>query len=249
MARAEASVKADDIDSIERADEDAIEYFTFAVPQSKSKVLITSRRTLFGMANTTTQVEGFSESDVGRFITSRCTLFNLDRQMFTSQLVKELVAATEGSPLNIEDLIRLMAIVPPKEAIKVWANKQGQEARKYALGRELDMLSREARHVLIAACLYNGAVSYPELRAVTGYGDQCLSDGLAELQLNAAAYRALAISAFFLRDKLLLLRTFSEWFNECPDDPRAHSEWQRISARLGLSSGDLDVPEAIIARL
>lgn len=175
-------VIVDDIDSVEKADEDAIEFFTFNVPQSKSKVLLTSRRTVFGMANTTTEIEGFSESDVGRFVTSRCLLFNLDRQIFTSQVVKSVVAATQGSPLYIEDLMRLMTVVPAKEAIKAWADQKGQNVRQYALGRELEMLPREATHVLIAACLYDTAVSYEELRAVTGYPDGTLTDCLSRLQ-------------------------------------------------------------------
>ena len=148
-------IVVDDIDSIEKDDEDAIEFFTFLAPQTLSKVLLTSRRTVFGMATSTTQVEGFSDSDVGRFITSRCRLFNIDRQMFSSELVRNILDVTEGSPLYIEDLIRLMAILPPRDAVKAWADHKGQNARQYALGRELDMLSREARHVLIAACLYN----------------------------------------------------------------------------------------------
>lgn len=175
-------VIVDDIDSVERADEDVIEFFTFSVPQTKSKVLLTSRRTIFGMANATTSVEGFSEGDVGRFISSRCQMFGLDRQIFTSQLVKSIRLVTEASPLYIDDLMRLMTIMPPGDAIKAWSEQQGQSARQYALGRELDMLTREARHALIAACFYDTAVSFQEVRAITGYSDACLSDSLAQLQ-------------------------------------------------------------------
>ena len=177
-----ALIIVDDIDSIEKNDEDAIEFFTFVAPQTKSKVLLTSRRTIFGMATSTTQIEGFSESDIGRFITSRCRLFSIDRQLFNSELVHRVLDVTEGSPLYMEDLIRLMAVLPAREAIAAWESHKGQNAREYALGREMDMLSREARHVLIAACLYDSAVSYEELRAVTGYMDPALSDSLAQLQ-------------------------------------------------------------------
>lgn len=175
-------VIVDDIDSIEKTDEDAIEFFTFSAPQTKSKVILTSRRTIFGMAKITSQVDGFSQSDIGRFITSRSALFCLDRQVFTSQLVKEMLDVTEGSPLYVEDLMRLMAVVPPKEAIKAWAAQMGQNVRQYALGRELERLSREARHILIAACQYDSAVSYEELQAVTGYAKDHLTDGLRQLQ-------------------------------------------------------------------
>ena len=134
------------------------------------------------MANTTTQVEGFSESDVGRFITSRCQLFGMDRKMFEGSLVSEIRRVTQGSPLYIEDLMRLMCVTPPADAVKAWGNKQGQAAREYALGRELDQLTREARQVLIAACFYSASVSFPELKAVTGLGDSALMDSLSQLQ-------------------------------------------------------------------
>ena len=42
-------IVVDDIDSIEK-DDDVIEFFTFLAPQTLSKVLLTSRRTVFGMA-------------------------------------------------------------------------------------------------------------------------------------------------------------------------------------------------------
>src|SRR5205807_2607345 len=61
----------DDVDSLEGEGENAIEFFTLFMPQTKSKVLFTSRRVVFGMANTTTHVGGFNDSDAERFIFSR----------------------------------------------------------------------------------------------------------------------------------------------------------------------------------
>ena len=66
-----ALVVVDDIDSLESEDEDAIEFFTFSVPQTKSKVLLTSRRVVFGMGKATTHIGGFNEADSERFIRSR----------------------------------------------------------------------------------------------------------------------------------------------------------------------------------
>lgn len=177
-----ALVVVDDIDSIDTSQEDVIEFFSFTVPNTKSKVLLTSRRGIWGMANATTQVEGFSESDVGRFITSRCQLFGMDRNMFDSRLVKDILKVTEGSPLYIEDLMRWMCVVPPTDAIAAWRDKGGQTARQYALGRELDLLTRDARQVLIAACFYPNSVSYAELKAITGIGDAGLMDCITQLQ-------------------------------------------------------------------
>ncbi len=177
-----ALIVVDDIDTLDSTDEDVIEFFSFTVPQTASKVLLTSRRVIWGMANTTTQVEGFSASDVGRFITSRCQLFGMDRKIFDSSLVSEIRRVTEGSPLYIEDLMRLICVMPPAAATKAWGEKQGQAARQYALGRELEQLTREARQVLIAACFYSASVSFAELKAITGLGDSALMDSLSQLQ-------------------------------------------------------------------
>jgi hypothetical protein len=172
----------DDVDSLEGEDEDAIEFFTFSVPQTKSKVLLTSRRTVFGMGKTTTYVGGFNDQDAEAFIFSRCRLMGLDQNLLTKAHIREIIKVTEASPLYIEDLMRLLAVVPPQEAVRVWRDKKGDDARQYALGRELELLSNQARHVLLAACIRPGAVSFPELEALTGLSGDQISGALGELQ-------------------------------------------------------------------
>lgn len=177
-----ALVVVDDIDSLESQDEDVIEFFSLHVPQTKSKILFTSRRTLFGMGGTTTHVSGLDAQDGDRFIASRCQLMELDPALFTGSIVGEIMKVTEGSPLYIEDVIRLTSIITPKEAIRHWREKGGDLARRYALGREWDLLSNEAREVLIAACIGPPAVSVPELEAITGFTSEILTTALRELQ-------------------------------------------------------------------
>jgi hypothetical protein len=53
-------VVVDDIDSVEQDGEDVIEFFSLTVPQTKAKVLFTSRRVIWGMAKTTTGMPGRS---------------------------------------------------------------------------------------------------------------------------------------------------------------------------------------------
>jgi tetratricopeptide (TPR) repeat protein len=177
-----ALIVVDDIDSLEAEDEDVIEFFTFSVPQTKSKVLLTSRRVVFGMGKTTTHVRGFGERDAERFIFSRCRLMEIESSVLTKSLVEEIIRVTEASPLYIEDLLRLVALIPPREAIKAWKERVGDEARVYALGREIDLLSHKARELLVAACASPRPVSYPELEAVTGLSADQLMGGLGELQ-------------------------------------------------------------------
>jgi hypothetical protein len=177
-----ALLVVDDIDTLEGEAEEAIEFFTLTVPQTKSKVLLTSRRTVFGMGGTTTHIGGFTDSDAEAFIVSRAQLMGLDQAILSRSTVREIVRVTEASPLYIEDLMRLLAVIPPAETVRVWKERRGDEARKYALGRELEMLSADAKHVLLAACVSSGPSSFPELVAVTGLGEEGLSSALAELQ-------------------------------------------------------------------
>jgi hypothetical protein len=177
-----ALVVVDDLDSLEGQDEEAIEFFALAAPVTKSKILITTRRTVFGMAHTTTHVSGMSPEDFGKFVKSRCHIFGLDPGLLTADRINEIRELTEGSPLYAEDMLRLAASVSLAEAIKSWKGKDGDEVRRYALGRELDMLSVEAKETLLAACLSPGPVSFAELESVTGFSKIRLNAAIAEMQ-------------------------------------------------------------------
>jgi hypothetical protein len=173
----------DDIDSLDSSNEDVIEFFSFQVPQTKSKVLFTSRRVIFGMGNTTTHVSGFSEEDAEKFIMSRCGLLGIDVRNFDRRTIESIVKATDGSPLFIEDLIRLSAVTRSiNAAIDMWKERGGNIARKYALGREVELLTVNAKKVLFAACLGTGHVSFAELEAVTGLTSDYVTAALQELQ-------------------------------------------------------------------
>ncbi len=173
----------DDVDSITRENEEVTEFLSFQVPQTKSKILFTSRRTLFGMGGSTIHVEGFNKEDAKQFIVSRCNLMNLDTAMFTDEIMADITRITEGSPLYIEDLMRLISVIPVKEAIRQWEDKGGNDARRYALGRECDLLETEgARRVLMAASICKNAISFVELEAITGYSSKIITESLNELQ-------------------------------------------------------------------
>ncbi|MCE9673657.1 AAA family ATPase [Myxococcus stipitatus] len=177
-----ALVVVDDIDSLEGAGEDAIEFFTLSVPQTKSKVLLTSRRTILGLGHTVTQVAGLSREDAEAFVRSRYELLGMDAKRLDASLLKQLVDSTGASPLYLEDLIRLVVVMPAKQAIQEWTARSGDEARRYALGRELDKLSSVARELLAAACVTQRAVSFGELQALTGQSHEALAAALGELQ-------------------------------------------------------------------
>ena len=134
------------------------------------------------MGKTTTHVEGFTDAEAKGFIMSRADIMGLDSAALTERLLADVVRVSEASPLYIEDLMRLFAVMPPSDAVRMWAEKGGDEARKYALGREFELLSANAKHVLLAACIGSGPISFAELTAVTGLREGQLVAALAELQ-------------------------------------------------------------------
>ena len=177
-----ALVVVDDVDSLEGEEEAAIEFFVLDVPRTKSKILFTSRRVVLGMGNITAHIGGLTAVDAKEFVLSRCRAMELDHAVLTDSILAEMIRITEASPLYLGDLVRLFAVVPPKEAIGLWKQKAGDEARQYALGRELDQLQVSAKEVLMAACISDAPVSFPELESVTGLPEDQLRVHLKDLQ-------------------------------------------------------------------
>jgi tetratricopeptide (TPR) repeat protein len=176
-----ALLVVDDIDSLELSAEDATEFFSLIAPTTKSKILFTSRRVLFGLGNTTIHVSGLPESEAIEFIRSRCKLLELEEELILPQ-ASRIIAATEASPLFMEDLLRLCSVLPVQEAIKMWESRKGDQARQYALGREFEMLSEAGKAVLAAACYKPGPTTFLELQAATGLSDESMSEALLNLQ-------------------------------------------------------------------
>ena len=184
LAQLPALIILDDVDSLEGQNlELVMSYFLYRTQAPKSKILLTSRRVPLGMQHT--QVEGFElgSADGSTFIRSRLQLLGLDEQQFTTNVVNQILEACDGSPLFVEDLLRLCKIgEQPHSAIQKWKRDGGETARKYALQREFDMLSVPARKVLLACALYEGAASLPEIRAAADLTERICNDALSELQ-------------------------------------------------------------------
>ena len=172
----------DDIDTVEGEGEDAIQFLVMTIPElTKSCVLITSRRAMFGVANVTTQVAGLSASDAEEFIRSRCDLMGIAANPVLEFKTK-IVEATDGSPLYIEDLLRLTQTgLEIERALGLWKEKRGLEARKYAIQREFDQLDEDARFVLLALSV-NGPCNYSVLAAGLDWGDDRLVSALQQLR-------------------------------------------------------------------
>jgi tetratricopeptide (TPR) repeat protein len=179
-----ALVVIDDVDSLDESGEDAFDFFYATVTeQTHSKVLFTSRQTFKGFGAARTVVVGLLPLEARDFVLSRCRLLGLDEALFTDAVIKEVVAVTEGSPLYLEDLLRLSTVVSPiRSAVETWRERGGDKAREYALKREVESLGASARSILIAASFGRGAPSFLELGAITGFKEEEVTVALSELQ-------------------------------------------------------------------
>ena len=178
-----ALLVVDDVDSLDAEGEEAIAFFVMQVSKTRSKVLFTSRRTMFGLGACTTHVSGFSSKDARTFIDSRLKLMNLDDAAFTQSVMQDIVRVSDGSPLYMEDLLRLsISAKSPSAALRMWQGRKGVQVRRYALERECELLTASARDVLLAACVAEGTVSFSELVSIVGVNDENVASALQELR-------------------------------------------------------------------
>ena len=166
-----ALIILDDVDSLEGQNISAMNFFMIKAQTTLSKVLLTSRRIPLGLEPTTTIVKGF---DVGatdglQFIDSRIDMYGLESSQFSKHIKDDIVDACDGSPLFIQDLLRLITILgeAPRNAISEWKKWKGEAARRHALGREFEKLSDTAKQVLLACALYPSPISLDEIVIVT----------------------------------------------------------------------------------
>src|SRR6266700_8989 len=174
-----AFIIADDIDTL-LEDFDVVSLFTHEIPHTQSAVLLTSRRDIPGIRRFT--VKGFETNESEEFVRSRVQLYGLDESVFGQSVIAEIAKATDGSPLYMDDLMRLTRIVDVKKAIAAWTERRGDEARKYALQREMEKLSNDAKRVLVGAAISDEAVSFAELENVLEFSEDRLLAALSELQ-------------------------------------------------------------------
>jgi tetratricopeptide (TPR) repeat protein len=172
----------DDIDSLEESQEDAIEFLISELPAAGAKVLATSRRNILGMGKSSTIVQGLSGNDADAFITSRLTMSHTDPAALTARQRRRIIRLSEGSPLYLEEILRLCTFLPVDQALSSWEQNAGSDVRKYALERELELLSAAAREVLEAACVVGGAMTAAEAQHILGRSEEAILEGLSELR-------------------------------------------------------------------
>ncbi len=175
-------IVVDDIDSLESDQEDAIEFLASDLPNAGAKVLLTSRRSILGMGRSSTTVVGLNDDEADEFLDSRLALLGIEPGRISSKQRRRIIKLCEGSPLYMEDLLRLCTFLPVSQALQSWQDHSGEKVRRYALERELEMLSPKARAVLEACCVVGGTVTAIELQHVLGEPESVVVEALSELR-------------------------------------------------------------------
>ena len=177
-----ALVILDDADSLDDSAQ-TISFFIQNIRLTSSKLLLTSRRvpTFFGPA--VTQVKGLNEMDGPDFIRSRIDIYKLDVNLFTKKHLSRILTICDGSPLFIQDLLRLCKVgEKPSRAIDIWKKNKGHAARKYALQREYEELTYTAQVSLLVCALFEGYISLDEISFVADLAEDDCRDAIDELQ-------------------------------------------------------------------
>ena len=134
-----AFIIADDIDSV-LEDEEVVSLFTHEIPHTQSAVLLTSRRSIPGIR--TFSVSGFDANEAEEFVKSRIRLYGLNSGTFTSSAIKTITKITDGSPLYMDDLLRLAKIVDLQTAINTWSDKGGRSTKICPSARDREIINR-----------------------------------------------------------------------------------------------------------
>jgi NB-ARC domain len=172
----------DDIDSIDAQNEDVVEFFTYEAPRTASKVLLTSRRMYPGMARSATRVSGLTEEDARAYFELTSARLGLADRPDLGKAFPKIFVATEGSPLYMEDLLRLCRSLKIAEAVERWKQHKGDAARRYALQRECDLLNPSARTCLEATCWAKVPLSVAQLESILGIGEDEALSAVQELE-------------------------------------------------------------------
>ncbi len=174
-------IVVDDIDSIDQQNEEVVEFFQDEVTRTSSKVLFTSRRMYPGFGRSSTVITGLTKDDAAEFAkmtSKRLGLVDTGRIMGT---FAKIFDATEGSPLYIEDFLRLCRQLSVGEALDRWKQGKGDAARRYALEREYSLLGSSAQGILDATSWAKMPLSLSQIALILGLSEDDSSAALDEL--------------------------------------------------------------------
>ena len=174
---------ADDVDSLSgRGGDRAKALLTQEIPQrSRTKVLATSRRQLFGLEYATTVLRGFTRAETEEFLRHRLKEQGIPFDLSATK-VEKIREATDGVPLYIEDLLRFIKTLDFESALQNWGRAAGEEAREYALKREFEVMPQNAKRILLAASRLDRPISAFDMNAILNVSEMAFHDAVEELR-------------------------------------------------------------------
>lgn len=171
-------VVVDDVDSLSPPDQQRALEFGMRAPRS-TKMLLTTRINFSYSPDNVLKLDGLPQEEFREYVSVLRARYQL--QELKDGKVEHLREVSGGSPLFADSLLRLERRgIKFEKAITQWRGEQGLEARKAALKREVEYLSKPARRVLYVISLLRNCI-YPELSRIVDYADQTLGDALLEL--------------------------------------------------------------------
>lgn len=169
----------DDVDSTELDEQKRIMETAREIGNGNSKILLTTRANVSYSSDTAIEVPGLSGEEYDEYIDELKSSMGFED--ISSRSVRKLAAASEGSPLFTESILRLCRVgYSIDNAIAEWEGKKGEAVRSAALRREIERLSPEARKVLLTIS-YIGSCSLAELRLYTELEQLLIEDSIEEL--------------------------------------------------------------------
>lgn len=168
----------DDVDSLSPEDQQRTLELGMRTPV-KTKMLLTTRVNFSYSPDNVLKLDGLEEGEYKEYLQVVRERYGL--LPLKDGKASQLREVTGGSPLFTDSLLRLERRGSSfEQAINQWKGHKGLEARKAALQREIQQLSREAKRALFVISHIRSA-SFVELSQILGYTDQTLGDALQEL--------------------------------------------------------------------
>lgn len=168
----------DDVDSLTPEDQQRTLELGMLTP-AKTKMLLTTRVNFSYSPDNVLKLDGLESEEFKEYVKVVRDRYSLST--VKDSKIEHLREVTGGSPLFTDSLLRLERRgLTLDQAINQWRGEKGLEARKAALQREVQQLSREAKRALFVISHVRSA-SYVELLRILDYAEQTLGDALQEL--------------------------------------------------------------------
>jgi len=173
-------IVVDNIDSVDDEDQRKIIENCGLFGSKTCRFLLTTRKNHAHSREFCISVPGFENDEFRQYVNEIVSRFSIKKP--SDNEIEQLYAASNGSPLLTESIVRLTRLGHPySEAIKEWKGASGEDARSAVLKKELNELSHDAKRLLLAATYFK-SFSISELRQSVDFGNDKFSECMSELE-------------------------------------------------------------------